>query len=103
MKIWTDKKGKVHAKGNGDLMKQLEELNAITLYSKKLAASMLTKATRISGADPEILMANEELRKQIATQARTIAIYDADMKKRFANKGPVDKKVVELPKQEKAV
>lgn len=103
MKIWTDKKGKVHAKGSGDLMKQMEELNAITLYSKKLAASMLSKAARISGADPEILMANEELRKQIASQARTIAIYDADMKKRYANKGPLDSRVIDIQKQEKAV
>lgn len=93
MKIWTDRKGRVHAKGSGDLMKQMIELDAITSYSKKLAASMLTKASRISGADPDILMANEELRKQIATQARTIAIYDEDMKKRVANRGPKDPKL----------
>ena len=98
MKIWTDRKGRVHAKGSGDLMQQLVELDAITTYSKKLSASMLSKAARISGADPEILMANEELRKQIATQTRTIAIYDADMKKRYSNRGPKDKKV-----QDKAV
>ena len=103
MKIWTDRKGRVHAKGNGDLMKQLVELDSITSYSKKLASSMLVKAARISGAEPEIIMANEELRKQIATQARTIAIYDADMKKRYAGKGPKDKKVSELPVKEKAV
>ena len=103
MKIWTDRKGRVHAKGHGDLLTQLMELDAITTYSKKLSSSMLTKAARISGAEPEILMANEELRKQVATAARTIAIYDADMKKRYANRGPKDEKVSELPKKEKAV
>ncbi len=104
MKIWTDRKGRVHAKGHGDLLKQLMELDSITTYSKKLSSSMLAKAARISGAEPEILMANEELRKQIATQARTIAIYDADMKKRYLNRGPKGEKVTELPKkQEKAV
>lgn len=103
MKIWTDRKGRVHAKGHGDLLKQLMELDAITTYSKKLSSSMLAKAARISGAEPEILMANEELRKQVATAARTIAIYDADMKKRYSNRGPKDEKVSELPKKEKAV
>lgn len=95
MKIWTDRKGRVHAKGSGDLMQQLVELDSITTYCKKLSASMLAKAARISGVEPEILMANEELRKQIATQARTISIYDADMRKRLANRGPKDKKVQE--------
>lgn len=103
MKIWTDRKGRVHAKGHGDLLKQLMELDSITTYSKKLSSSMLAKAARISGAEPEILMANEELRKQVATAARTIAIYDADMKKRYSNRGPKDEKVSELPKKEKAV
>ena len=93
MKIWTDRKGRVHAKGSGDLMKQMQELDAITSYSKKLSASMLAKAARISGADPDILMANEELRKQLAAQARTISLYDEDMKKRLANRGPKDPKL----------
>lgn len=93
MKIWTDRKGRVHAKGRGDLMQQMQELDAITSYSKKLSASMLAKAARISGADPDILMANEELRKQLAAQARTISLYDEDMKKRLANRGPKDPKL----------
>jgi len=94
MKIWTDRKGKVHAKGSGDLLRQMEELNALIGYCKKLASSMQIKAARIAGVDPDILMANEELRKQLAMQARTISLYDEDMKKKALNRGPKDPKVV---------
>lgn len=93
MKIWTDRRGKAHAKGNGDLLKQMEELNTLITYCKKLASSMQIKAARITGIDPEILMANEELRKQLAMQARTISLYDEDMKKKALNRGPKDQKV----------
>lgn len=102
MKIWTDRKGKVHAKGNGDLLRQMEELNALISYCKRLAASMQTKAARIAGTDPEILLANEELRKQLAAQARTIALYDEDMKKRMLNRGPKDPKVSVMPEKKTA-
>jgi len=102
MKIWTDRKGKAHAKGNGDLLKQMEELNTLITYCKKLAVSMQYKAARIAGADPEILMANEELRKQLAMQARTIALYDEDMKKKAMNRGPKDSKVAVLPDKKSA-
>ena len=93
MKIWTDRKGRVHAKGSGDLLWQMQELDALITYCKKLASSMQTKAARITGIDPDILMANEELRKQLAAQARTITLYDEDMKKRVMNRGPKDPKV----------
>lgn len=93
MKIWTDRKGRVHAKGSGDLLRQMQELDALITYCKKLASSMQTKAARITGIDPDILMANEELRKQLAAQARTITLYDEDMKKRVMNRGPKDPKV----------
>ena len=93
MKIWTDRKGRVHAKGCGDLLRQMQELDALITYCKKLASSMQTKAARITGIDPDILMANEELRKQLAAQARTITLYDEDMKKRVMNRGPKDPKV----------
>lgn len=93
MKIWTDRKGRVHAKGSGDLLRQMQELDSLITYCKKLASSMQTKAARITGVDPDILMANEELRKQIAAQARTITLYDEDMKKRVMNRGPKDPKV----------
>ena len=93
MKIWTDRKGRVHAKGSGDLLRQMQELDSLITYCKKLASSMQTKAARITGIDPDILMANEELRKQLAAQARTITLYDEDMKKRLTNRGPKDPKV----------
>ena len=93
MKLWTDRKGKVHAKGSGDLLTQMQELDSVITYCKRLAASMQVKAARIAGTDPDILMANEELRKQLAAQARTISLYDEDMKKRAANRGPKDPKV----------
>lgn len=93
MKIWTDRKGRVHAKGSGDLLRQMQELDSLITYCKKLASSMQTKAARITGIDPDILMANEELRKQLAAQARTITLYDEDMKKRVMNRGPKDPKV----------
>ena len=93
MKIWTDRKGRVHAKGSGDLLRQMQELDSLITYCKKLASSMQTKAARITGIDPDILMANEELRKQLAAQARTITLYDEDIKKRVMNRGPKDPKV----------
>ena len=102
MKIWTDRKGKAHAKGSGDLLTQMEELNTLITYCKRLAASMQTKAARIAGTDPEILLANEELRRQLAMQARTIVLYDEDMKKKAMNRGPKDAKVSALPEKKTA-
>ena len=32
MKIWTDKKGKVHSRGNGDIAKQISEISEIMRY-----------------------------------------------------------------------
>lgn len=96
MKIWTDRKGKIHAKGSGDPLRQMEELNAIINYTKRLAVSMTAKAARINGMEPEIVAANEELKKQIAAQTRTITMYDEDMKKRLANRGPKDSKVTNI-------
>lgn len=105
MKIWTDRRGRVHAKGSGDLLRQMEELNAMIGYLKRYSVSMQAKAARISGADAEILMANEELRRQVAANARTIAMYDADMRKKAMNRGPKDPKapITEIRQKEEAV
>lgn len=57
MRIWTDKKGKVHSRGNGDIEKQIAEIGEIVryLYYRQTEMSELCKKIADSEATiPEL-------------------------------------------------
>lgn len=79
MKIWTDRKGSAHAKGRGDIDRQLQQLESIIVYAQIHAEKMRVTAGLALNTDPKqaeeiaILRAkNQELTKTLAAAERQL-------------------------------
>lgn len=55
LKIWTDKKGKVHCFGKGDATVQLKEIDAIVSFLARYGAEMNTVSAKILHTAPATL------------------------------------------------
>lgn len=87
MKIWTDRNGKVHSKGSGDVRKQMSEVDAIINYLQNYAQNCRNVSNKVMCFDTTLCNENEELRRQLKVACNTIDAADKAMReKRSANK-----------------
>ena len=87
MKLWTDKNGKVHSRGSGDVRKQMAEVDAIINYLQNYAQNCRNVSNKVMCFDNTLRNENEELRRQLKVACNTIDAADKAMReKRCANK-----------------
>lgn len=87
MKIWTDRNGKVHSKGSGDVRKQMSEVDSIINYLQNYAQNCRNVSNKVMCFDTTLCNENEELRRQLKVACNTIDAADKAMReKRSANK-----------------
>ena len=80
MKLWTDRNGKVHSKGSGDVRKQMSEVDAIINYLQNYAQNCRSVSNKVICFDNTLCNENEELRRQLKVACNTIDAADKAMR-----------------------
>lgn len=85
MKIWITRDGKVRSHSNGDIRKQMQEVDAIVNYLQNYAQSCRNVSNKVMCFDTSLCNENEELRRQLKVACNTIDAADKAMREKRTN------------------